>query len=200
MPATRLANLSPSACRQELRQRALPVTPHKTNTPGIAYALRFAGPFGGVTFVAPGAPSPYGLFDCRMALALDEMAGVLAAHDVAEVHVGNMYRKRAYIAGRRRRRSQHSYGLALDMTAFRLRDGRLLQVERDFHGTLGDRACGPTARVHDPSESSIALRNVVCAVVRAGIFHHVLTPCGDAAHRNHLHFDIKRGAKYQRLR
>jgi hypothetical protein len=32
----------------------------------------------------------------------------------------------------------------------------------------------------------------VCDIVRSGLFHHVLTPSYDAAHRDHLHLDIKR--------
>jgi hypothetical protein len=195
----RLANLSPAECKRELRRRALPVTPHKTNTGGIAYALRISGPLRGVRFVAPPASSPFGLLDCRLALALDELAPVLAALGVSEVHVGNIYRKGAHIAGRRRR-SQHSYGLAVDIPSFRLRDGRLLMVERDFHGVIGDAACGPVAEVRDPNDAAITLRNILCAIVRTGLFHHIITPCGDYAHRNHLHFDIKRGATYQRLR
>jgi hypothetical protein len=39
------------------------------------------------------------------------------------------------------------------------------------------------------------LRNIVCAAARAGLFHHVLTPNYDAAHRDHLHLDIKRDAR-----
>ena len=35
----------------------------------------------------------------------------------------------------------------------------------------------------------------VCAVAREGIFHYLLTPNFNVAHRNHLHLDIKRGLK-----
>jgi hypothetical protein len=36
---------------------------------------------------------------------------------------------------------------------------------------------------------------VICDVARSGLFHHILTPNHDAAHKNHFHLDIARGAR-----
>jgi hypothetical protein len=190
-PAFRLAKLSPRECRTELERRKLPVKRLGGNTRGIATALRLTGPLHGVRFVAPGAKSKFGILDCRLALTLDELARVLAKHGVVEVRVDNYYRPSAKLAGRPIK-SQHHYGLAMDLMELRLEGGRTLQVERDWHGTPGTAACGPDAAPTDPSEETILLRNLVCDIVRVGIFHHVLTPSYDAAHRNHLHLDIKR--------
>jgi hypothetical protein len=110
------------------------------------------------------------------------------------VHVDNLYRPRAHLPGKRKP-SQHGYGLAADIFGFTLADGRKLVVERDFHGAIGSPACGPNAMLSDPTSEAIELRNIVCAIARAHLFHDILTPCYDAAHHSHVHADIKRGAK-----
>ena len=198
-PASRLAKLSPAACRKELRSRRLPVARDKKAAGGIADPVRIDGPLHGIKVVTAPAPSPYGLLDCRLALALDDMARLLQAHAVAEIHIGSMYRRGARIAGRNRR-SQHSHGLAMDIISFRLKDGTLLKVERDWHAGIGEPSCGPGAVIHTPDKASIALRNIACEVAAANIFHHLLTPGANRAHRDHFHFDIARGANYRWLK
>lgn len=193
-PAMRTANLSPAACRAELARRKLPARRVGGNVPGIATPVRLDGEIGGVRFVAPGGKSPYGLLDCRLLLALDELAAVLVRHGVARVWVDNFYRPRARLPGKAKR-SQHAYGLAMDVMRFELRDGRTLSVEHDWHGAIGRPACGPESNPDAPSEQTVALRNLVCDLGRAGVFHHLLTPNFDAAHRDHLHLDIQRGAR-----
>jgi hypothetical protein len=88
------------------------------------------------------------------------------------------------------RPSQHAFGLAIDIMEFRLADGRTLNVERDWHGTLGAPVCGPGSQVTDGDAAGILLRNVTCAISRAGLCNHLITPNRDEAHRNHLHCDI----------
>jgi hypothetical protein len=148
----------------------------------------------GVQFVAPGKKSVYGKLDCRLALALDELARVLAPRGVVVVRVDNLYRPRARLPGGRKR-SQHRYGLAIDLVAFGLADGTELSVEHDWHGDRDVPVCGADSRLTEPTERAIALRNIVCDIARAGIFHHILTPSYDESHKDHLHLDIKRGEK-----
>jgi hypothetical protein len=161
---------------------------------GIATPLRFDGTLGGIRFVTPGARSVYGKLDCRLALTLDELAPILTEHAVTEVRVDNFYRPRARLPGRRKP-SQHSYGLAIDIVSITLADGRVLVVEDDWRGTIGDKPCGPESRLVEPTNNTIDLRNIVCAIARTGLFHHMLTPNYDQAHENHVHFDIKRDEK-----
>ena len=156
--------------------------------------MRITGPLRGVRFVTPGKKSIYGKLDCRLALVLDELAGVLERHGVASVRVDNLYRPRAKLPGRRTS-SQHRYGLAVDVMAFELADGTTLSVESDWHGEIGSTPCGPEARLVDASPAAIALRNLVCDVARSALFHHILTPSYNDAHRDHVHLDIKRGEK-----
>jgi hypothetical protein len=198
-PAIRYANLSPGACRAELRKREIAPRNAGVATPGVATPVRIAGPLRGVAFVAPGRRSIYGVLDCRLLLVLDDLAEVLARHDVAAVLVDNFYRRRARLPGRKLR-SQHAYGLAADVYGFKLSDGRELFVERDWQGQIGEPSCGPESRIIGGTDASLALRNLVCDIARAGLFHHILTPNFDEAHENHLHLDIKRGDREGRIR
>jgi hypothetical protein len=192
--ASRLASLSASQCWAEVgRRKLVGVTRFKGAKAGVSAPVRLTGPLNGVRFVTPGAKSPYGVLDCRLAVSLAELAEVLRRHDVIEVRVDNMYRPRARLPGRRKP-SQHSYGLAIDMTRFKLADGSELIIERDFEGAIGEPVCGAGARA-DLSKAAAQLRDLICDVARSELFHHILTPNHDAAHRDHFHLDIARGAR-----
>lgn len=193
--ASRIAGLSPGQCAKELGRLKLGVTRWRGPAVGVATPVRVTGPIEGVRFVAPGRKSPYGILDCRLALGLSELAPLLLRHGVVEVRVDNMYRPRARLPGRRKP-SQHSYGLAVDVTRFKLEDGGELIVERDFQGAIGEAVCGPAAKPRSQLSSEAAkLRDLICDVARAELFHHILTPNHDAAHRDHFHLDIARGAR-----
>jgi hypothetical protein len=191
--ASRAASLSTAQCLAEVRRRKLGVTPFKGAKSGVAAPLRVTGPIEGVRFVTPGKKSPYGILDCRLALALADLAELLRRHDVVEVRVDNMYRPRAHLPGKKKP-SQHSYGLAIDMTRFKLSDGSELVIERDFEGAIGEPVCGAGART-PLAKAGQQLRDLICDVARSELFHHILTPNHDAAHRDHFHLDIARGAR-----
>lgn len=192
-PASRWASLSGAQCLAEAARRKLGLLRWKGPALGVSTPVRVKGPIGGVRFVTPGAKSPYGILDCRLALALDDLAQVLKRHDVVEVRVDNMYRPHAHLPGKKKP-SQHSYGLAIDLTRLKRADGTELVIERDFEGAIGEPVCGEGARAELPGDAG-ALRNVICDVARSGSFHHILTPNHDAAHRDHFHLDIARGAR-----
>jgi hypothetical protein len=195
--ASRAASLSPQQCARELGRRKLGVTRWRGAAVGVATPVRVTSDIAGVRFVTPGRRSPYGILDCRLALELSELSQVLLEHDVVEVRVDNMYRPRARLPGRKKP-SQHSYGLAIDMTRFKLKDGSELDIERDFHGAIGEPVCGGEARARSELPTAAAkLRDLICEVARAQLFHHILTLNHDAAHRDHFHLDIKRGARTQ---
>jgi hypothetical protein len=195
----RIANASPGQCREELRRRKLSVT-LLGGVAGVAAPVRLAGELSGVRFVAPGRKSVYGILDCRLAVVLDELAKLLAERGVVAVQVDNFYRPRSRLPGRRKK-SQHAYGLAIDIYGFTLADGTTLVVERDFHGTIGSTPCGPEAdRGPDGNPQAVALRNLTCAIAQSRLFNHLLTPGYDKAHSNHLHADIQRGAREYGLR
>jgi hypothetical protein len=189
----RIANSSPGTCRAELKRRQLPVAFVGGNVRGVAVPVRLTGELRGVRFLAPGKRSVYGMVDCRLVVVLDELAGILAQHGVTAVHVDNIYRPRAHLP-RSRKRSQHAYGLAIDIYGFTLADGTTLVIERDFNGTIGEAPCGPESDLApSASAQAVSLRTLTCAIAATRLFNHLLTPNYDAAHRNHLHADIRRG-------
>lgn len=189
--AVQHAQLAPWQCRRELTQRKLPFTRDPRPTPGVATAVRLTGPIRGIQFLAPGNKSPYGALDCRLALALDALAEVLLLHDVKLARVDNFWRPGARLPGSKKK-SQHNYGLAIDLMGLELNDGRKLDVEEHFKGEIGAPVCGPDAVLTEADERAILLRNLICDLARRGIFHVLLTPNFNEAHRNHFHLDIKR--------
>jgi hypothetical protein len=192
-PASRWVSLGGQQCWTEVARRKLAVTRFRGAAVGVATPVRVTGPIGGVRFVTPGRKSPFGILDCRLALALSDLAEILQRHGVVEVRVDNMYRPHAHLPGKKKP-SQHSYGLAIDMTRLKLADGTELIVERDFQGAIGEPVCGEGARAELGGDSG-KLRDLICEVARSGTFHHILTPNHDAAHRDHFHLDIARGAR-----
>jgi Extensin-like protein C-terminus len=191
--ASRWASLSGQQCLSELGRRKLAVKRWRGAALGVNTPVRVTGPLGGVRYVTPGAKSPYGILDCRLAVTLADLGQLLRQHGVAEVRVDNMYRPKAHLPGKKKP-SQHAYGLAIDLTRLKLDDGTELIVERDFQGAIGEPVCGKDARVGLGKEAG-KLRDVICDVARAELFHHILTPNHDAAHRDHFHLDIARGAR-----
>jgi hypothetical protein len=192
-PASRWASLSATQCWAEVTRRKLGVTRAKGAAGGVSLPVRVTGAIEGIRFLTPGKKSPYGLLDCRLAVALADLAVVLKRHGVVSVQVDNMYRPRAHLPGKKKP-SQHAYGLAIDLTRLKRADGTELIVERDFEGQIGEPVCGESARAGLGAEAS-ALRDLICDVARSGTFHHILTPNHDAAHRDHFHLDIARGAR-----
>lgn len=192
--ARRYGNLAQSSCVKrlpELKGTFKRVGAQK----GVASPVRVVGEVDGVRFRVPGEKSKFGVLDCRLALTLVEFAKFLRHYDVAEVVVDNFYRPNAHLPGKRSKRSQHAYGLAIDLRSFRMLDGSVWDIEKDWGASVDTDACGPGAVLATPTEHTLGLRNLVCELFEAQLFSHHLTPSHDMAHRNHLHLDIQRDAK-----
>lgn len=203
-PASRFANLSPVECQKQLKLTGELGGAFARQGPssGIATPLRMVGPLGDVAFQVPSPKTMFGLLDCRQALLWIQLLPLLEEQKIAKIRIDNFYRNGARI-NRRGKKSQHSYGLAADIVAVTLEDGRELDVLTDFLGRRGEPPCGPKAAIYPLKDTTaeqvaraIELRNFVCALARSGAFHHILTPNHDVAHRNHLHVDLKRDNKW----
>lgn len=91
--------------------------------------------------------------------------------------------------------TRHPAGLAIDVGLLHKRDGRWINVARDFHGKIGAKTCGEGAPQPENADA-IELRALVCESAEIGIFTYVLTPDYNAAHADHFHMEIKPGVKW----
>jgi hypothetical protein len=198
-PATRYAALSGAACLEELAARRIP---HARLGPkrGLDAPVRLEGPLSGVTFrtLLPDrerARSSYELCDCRLLLALDDFAKLLAAQGINEVMHFSAYRPPPAGWPEGQLGVRHDGGLAIDVGYFRRADGTGLNVERDFQARPAERPCRPGPPPRDATIESLALRKIVCDAFAARLFHLSLTPDYDRTHRDHFHFEVTPGAR-----
>lgn len=199
-PALRYARLDPEECVAELARRRAPfvrVGPVR----GVLVPLRLTGPLHGVSFrstvpTRQRSTTPWEIVDCRLALALDDFAVQLRAHDVVEVVHYSIYRPppSGWPAGRVG--SRHAGGLAIDAAWFVKSDGRKLEVERDFHGRIGAPPCGPRTAPEPATAQAIELRRIVCDAAEAKLFNVALTPDYNRAHFNHFHLEVAAGTHW----
>ncbi len=80
--------------------------------------------------------------------------------------------------------SEHGYGNAIDIGRVTLKDGRVVSVDKDWDGEWQDHASFLKAITHDACD----------------IFQLVLTPYSNAAHHDHLHFDLGKWKKCEATR
>ena len=204
-PAMRYAKLDRGACEAELGKRHIAFE-RVGEARGVIAPLRLKGAIAGVDFhsmlpLAQRRTSPYEIYDCRLVLALDDWARVLARYDVVEVVHYSVYRPppaKQVLNGPGRR---HSGALAIDAAIFKLRDGTTLNVEKDFHGRIGSKPCGAkaasTAGLPAPA---LTLRKIVCEAADAQMFNVMLTPDYNWPHRNHFHLEVTAGARWVLVR
>lgn len=194
-PNYRYSKLDRETCEAELARRAVPFVRGEA-TEGVSAPIRLRGPVRGV-LMHTGRPvkerekSIYEIFDCRLVLALDDFAVLLAKRDIVEMLHINAYRPKTQNGCTQRYWGlQHCAALAVDVGYFKKRDGTILNVERDFHGRIGRPLCtggeGPTP----PTPAATDLWSFVCDAAQRAIFHVMLTPNWNAEHRNHFHLEI----------
>jgi hypothetical protein len=191
-PAERYSRLDKDTCETELGARGVAFRA-VDEAHGVVQPVRLDGRLHGVTFrselpASQRATSVYEIIDCRLALALDDFAAQLAAHDVAEVVHLSIYRPPS---ARSWHPSAHGRGLAIDAAFFVKRDGTRLVVERDFHGRIGARTCGG-AGPQPATPESLEIRRIFCDAVPARLFNIALSPDFNWKHRNHFHLEVAR--------
>lgn len=199
MPAVRYGKLTRDACYAELTARKIAFT--RETAPGVLAPVRLAGPLHGVAFrgdaaEAERATSPYEIADCRLVLALDDFAEILAAHDIVEVHHYSMYRPPGKSWPEDKIGTRHAGALALDAARFLTKDGKTLSVLDDFHGHIGGKTCGDGAKPDKVTPAATELREILCEAVDRHLFNVVLTPDYNKPHRNHFHLEVTAGVKW----
>lgn len=186
-PATHYGKLTQAQCMHEARHRNLPLE-QVGEARGVLAPVRLRGALHGVTYrsamrEAERKTSVFEIFDCRLVLALDDLAHTLAKHDIVEVIHMSAYRPPAAKYWKDGQLgTRHSGALALDAGTFVKKDGTKLNVERDFHGAIGQKAC--------PAPQGNELRALACEMIDQNLFHVFLTPGFNWAHRNHFHIEV----------
>jgi hypothetical protein len=139
------------------------------------------------------------IYDCRLVLALDDFAEILAEHDIVEVRHYSMYRRAPDRWPDDKIGTRHHGGLALDAARFIKQDGTHLDVLDHFKGRRRAKVCGDKAPRGKTPEAR-ELREIVCAAVDRGMFSVLLTPNFNRGHRNHFHLEVTPGVKWLVLR
>lgn len=139
---------------------------------GVVTPVRVAGPLGGVTFF-----SNHGRqldLDCRLAIALLELASEFRALGVTKARFSGAYDYRTTRTGRL---SHHAFGLAIDIHEVWVREERY-SVQQTFAKGRGCPSRGPV------------LNALACTFKASGLFEEVLTPDYNWDHRDHLHVAV----------
>jgi hypothetical protein len=198
-PAARYAAMDAPACEAALAERGVPFSP-VDRARGVLAPVRLTGAVRGVWFhsVLPASQretTPYEILDCRLALALDDFAALLARRGIVEVVHLSLYRPPARSFPDGRIGGQHGGGLAIDASQFRKSDGTLLDVDRDFDGRIGDTTCGKSA-VEPRGVPSAELRSIVCEAAEQHLFQVELTPDYNRKHKNHFHLEVTANVRW----
>ncbi|MBP9085645.1 MAG: extensin family protein [Kofleriaceae bacterium] len=192
-PAYRYGTLSPEDCQAELTQRAIAFDVVEAR--GVAAPVRIRGPLHGVEFRSNDArtnstDSIHEIADCRLVLALDDFAAILATHNVIAVEHYSMYRPPSQRWPTAKVARQHAGALSIDAAHFVRQDEKTLTVLDDFHGAIGAKTCGPKAKPRRSNAAALEMRAILCEAVAAQLFNVVLTPNHNRPHRNHFHMEL----------
>jgi len=197
MPAVRYGKLSQEECEAELTERHIQFA--REPAKGVREAVRVAGKLHGVEFRTnenDHGTSVHEITDCRLVLALDDFAQMLATHDVVEVRHYSIYRAPEKSWPDDKVASRHNGALAIDAARFVKSDGSFLDVLEHFHGHIGARTCGDGAGPHPVTPEATEIRQILCSAVDAHLFNVVLTPNYNRPHKNHFHLEITEGVSW----
>lgn len=140
----------------------------KISTPVLVEGLEL-----GAVSLVPRKKAKSNPMDCQLAAAIAEVSPALAELGVAKLRFGTLHEYR-FVKKRGRTTkilSRHALGLAIDVFAFEMTDGRVLEVERDW------KAEPVLATIAGVFESSPRFRTP-------------LTPANDpVSHDDHVHLE-----------
>lgn len=198
-PSHTYGNLEDVACIVALENRQIPYERFGRHARGVATPVRLMGPLHGIHFQHADATDWLAsarreIMDCRLVLALDDLAGLLAPSGVTTVFHYGIYRDDLPLPAHGRP-LHHTAGLAIDVAALVKEDGTRLEVQRDWRGHVGARTCDAAA-VPSANAQTGELHAILCEVAKEKIFHQVLTPNHNAAHWNHFHLEVMRGTEW----
>jgi hypothetical protein len=191
LPALHYAGLEPDVCLAELAAREIPFAPLPKHF-SIDTPVQLEQPLHGVRFEYAYEPVRPSLLDCRLLLALDDLSLVAAERGIELVRYNSIHRR-----GWARGRVQgHRGGVAIDIVELVRWDGAVLNVRRDFEGDgIGTDTCGEHSKPFGLGKAA-DLRGFLCATDRLHSFNLLLGPHYDYRHRDHFHFEVRRGVRW----
>jgi len=174
-PCIRYGRLDRDACEGELKKRGIAFA-RAEPLAKVRAPVRLRGPLSGVAFHSSlpekmREKSTNDVIDCRLVLALDDFAKIVAKSDVTVVVFASAYRSpgangcTAKYSGK-----QHCGALAADVFSFAHKDGTELTVAKDFHGA--------------------ELSSFVRSAGDQHLFNVILTPNYNDEHKDHVHLEI----------
>ena len=166
-------------CKAELERRGVAFKSVKKS--GITIGVEVTGPLGGVPFTSYEQPL---VIDCSLAVSLDEAGKYFREAGVEKAVFSSAYSKRN-VRGTNRP-SKHSFGLAIDVSNFTVKELGQLRVALDYEQGLGDDA---DCLGRPLTQGGAVLKVIQCQLVRSGLFHLVLSPDYDDAHHDHFHLE-----------
>ena len=190
------ASMANDSCFAELDKRKVPYAKVEP-TKQVAAPIRFTGPLHGVTFKltyrgpeSHDETSTSSIADCRLAIAVDDLAQVLEKHDIVGAEYLSMYRKRG--VGFVKEGVRHPSGRAIDLATITRKDGKTFSVLYDWHGRVGSKTCGEgAAKPTKDTEGAQLLRSIVCELADEQSFNLLLTPHYDWGHKDHFHMEVR---------
>ncbi|HUH00915.1 MAG TPA: extensin family protein [Kofleriaceae bacterium] len=181
-PKKKKSSRSAASCYKALDR--LGVKYSKAKRRHIKLAVRVSGPIGGVSY--SGYNKKPLVLDCSLVVSLAAAGPLLAAHGIEMAKYSSAYQVRR-IRGSNRR-SNHSYGLAIDVHSYHgdaLPTG--LVIKDDYEQGLGD----DVDCIGRPlTQNGAMLRALNCQFRRSGWFRSILDPDYDANHYNHFHIEV----------
>jgi hypothetical protein len=198
-PAYKYGTMDADACYAALDARKISYT--RETARGVYAPVRLTGPLHGVTFhsdvaAKDRATSPYEIASCRLVLALDDFAALLAEHDIVDVQHYSMWRPPAESWPADEIAKRHPGATAIDVAHLVKKDGTKLSVLDDFHGAIGDLTCGDGAAPREATPAAIELRAILCEAMARRIFNVALTPDYNKPHQNHFHLEVTSGVTW----
>jgi len=197
-PATLDANaimrLAPAECLARLDAANVEYTRVMADrAPEVAQPIRPLV-LGGVRFEIPWSKDlssdRHAIWDCRLAVAMLPLAQWLRRRGVDEVHYFSALRAGA--SARKKPRSQHNRGLALDVLGLVIGQADRIDVEDHYPRRKLTRCpVGESRARRGLTQPERLFMNLVCEAYGLRLVHTLLTPDHDRAHANHLHLDIK---------
>jgi hypothetical protein len=147
-------------------------------TTPVPTLVKIDGPIEGVRFDSA-HPDREVEVSCELAARLPAFARLLRERGVRSVLVASSYRDQP-------RASFHTFGMALDIAAFRTAEHNLI-VAKHFEMSPGQLTC--KAEPHTPEGQQLLA--IACALAESHMFSSVLTPNYNEGHRDHFHLDVR---------